>query len=173
MTKMLSVVSCAAILAVSSFGAANAQSFNPAPGVFKAVGNLELFQTIENVDCNVEAIIEVNASGQAYITSMTFSPGHALCGTAIRPLSPPPPQLITGTPGGAGEGSVNINVNIQAGAGTCTGVLAPMKLYWGTKGPNRIVTDPVATVPGSPSTCYATGYLNITPVAPTTGELKL
>lgn len=173
MTKMLSVVSCAAVLAVSGFGSANAQSFKPAPGVFKAVGNLELFQTIKDVNCNVEAIIEVNASGQAYITSMTFSPGHPLCGTAIRPLSPPPPQLITGSSSGTDEASVNINVNIQAGAGTCSGVLAPMKLYWGSKGPNRIATDPTATVSGSPSTCYATGYLNITPVAPTVGELKL
>lgn len=84
MTKMLSVVSCAAVLAVSGFGVANAQSFQPAPGVFKAVGNLELFQTIEGVNCNVDATIEVNASGQAYITSMTFSPGAS----ALRHLDP-------------------------------------------------------------------------------------
>lgn len=89
MTKALSVVSCAAVLAVSSFGVANAQSFQPATGIFKAVGNLELYQTIDGVDCNVDATIEVNAAGQAYITSMTFSPGHPLCGTLIRPSEPP------------------------------------------------------------------------------------
>ena len=172
MTKMLSVVSVAAAMSISGFGVASAQSFQTAPGTYTASGNLVLYQTIDGVDCNDDAVIEVDASGEAYVTSMTFSPGHMYCGTLIRPLSPPPAQKINFVSGGVDEASISMNVNIQAGAGTCTGVLAPLKLYWGSKGPNRIVTDPTATVSGSPTTCYATGYLNISPVAPTSGELR-
>lgn len=103
---------------------------------------------------------------------MTFSPGHFFCGTLIAPISPSPAQPITGSLSGPDQAAIGISVNIQAGAGTCSDILAPMKLYWGGNGPNRIETDRVATVSGSPSTCYATGYLNITPDAPVV-ELRM
>ncbi|MFS0710799.1 hypothetical protein [Brevundimonas phoenicis] len=178
MTKLFSVMSSVAALAILSASPVLAGNFKTAPGNYTAQGPLLLYQTIDGVVCNVTAKIRVDSNGDAFITSLVFGPGdHPLCGSLIRPLAPPPPDVpISHGPFTPGSDEVDISfpVNIQAGAGTCAGTLgATLTLYWGAKGPNRIGTNPVATVTGTPLPCTVTGDLTITPDAPTTGELRL
>jgi hypothetical protein len=171
MNKMLAVAS--SIAAITLFGAASASAadFATAPGTYRAEGDLALYQTIPGIACHVEMDIVVDTAGNATGTNVAFSPGHPLCGSVIRPLTTS--WAIHKVSKGTDEGGVSLDVSVQAGAGTCTGDLAPLKLYWGSKGPNRIETDPTAFVAGSPSTCQVTGTLSVTPTGGTSGELRM
>ena len=171
MKKMLAVASSIAALSLFGAASANAADFATAPGTYHAEGNLELFQSIPDVSCYVSMDIVVDAAGNATGTNVTFSPGHPLCGSVIRPLTTTWP--IHKVSKGVDEGAISMDVSVQAGAGTCIGNLAPLQLYWGAKGPNRVDTNPVAFVAGTPSTCQVTGTLSVTPTGGTVGEFRM
>jgi len=172
MTKVISLISSIAAISLLSAASVSAADFATAPGTYKASGLLELFQTIPDVACQVDMDIVVDAAGNAEARNVVFSPGHPLCGTLIRPLTTTWP--ISKISKGVDEGDISLNVNVQAGAGTCVGTLSStLTLYWGTKGPNAIATNPTATVAGSPSVCTVTGVLDITPTGGTVGEFRM
>lgn len=154
---------------------AKADHFLSAPGNYTASGTVQLYQTIPDFFCVINAGIRVDAEGKAFLTSLSFSPGNDFCGSLVRPLAPPPGDvpISHGVPG-VDQVDISFPVNIQAGAGVCVGTLSSkFTLYWGTKGPNRIASNPVASVVGATPPCTLTGSLSVTPVAPTTGELRL
>ncbi|MNS62711.1 hypothetical protein D3C72_957810 [compost metagenome] len=171
MKKMLVVASSIAAMSLFGVASASAADFATAPGTYRAQGNLGLYQSIPGVSCFVSMDIVVTAAGVATANNVTFSPGHPLCGSVIRPLTTSWP--IHKVSKGVDEGGISMDVSVQAGGGTCTGNLAPLRLYWGTKGPNRIESDPIAFVAGTPSPCQVTGTLDVTPTGGTVGEFRM
>lgn len=172
MKKLL--VAASSVVVMSLFGAASASAgdFLTAPGDYDVVGDLALYQTIPGVSCRVTAGIHVDANGDAAFTNVAFAPGSTpFCGSLIRPLTTTWP--IYKISKGVDEGEIRADVQVQAGSGTCIGSLSPVTLYWGTKGPNRLEST-TGTVPvATPSTCYVSGVLYITPRSGTAGEFRM
>lgn len=127
-----------------------AQSFSPAPSTTTLSGLLNLQQTV-NLDCQVSVSVSINSSGQATVTSRSFSPGNPACGTVITPfgtwtLSPDSPTQVTAT------------VGATSFAGSCVG---PITGVWNNA--TSSVTFTNATVPGTPGPCTVNGTLTASP----------
>lgn len=169
MRNMLVAVSSIAALSLVGVASASAQDFASNPGTYRASGTLGLYQTIPNVECNVDMDIVVDSAGNASTTNVVFSPGHALCGSLIRPLTTN--WNFVKISAGVNTGQFQLqNVNVQAGSGTCTGTLTPLTLNWG--GANQIVAS-TALVSGSPSVCQVSGVLNVTQTSGAAGPLRM
>lgn len=172
MKKLLIAASSVAVMSLFGAASASAGDFLTAPGEYNVVGALGLYQTVSDVTCNVKAKIIVSSSGDASFTNVEFGPGvHPYCGSLIRPLTTTWP--IHKISKGVDQGLISADVQVQAGGGTCIGTLSPLTLYWGINAPNRIESTTGAVPVATPSTCYVSGTLYITPVLPTAGEFRM
>lgn len=169
MKNMIVVASSIAAMSLFGVATANAQDFASNPGTYRAEGDLALFQTIPNISCHVVMDISVDAAGNARTTNVVFSPGNALCGSLIRPLTTNWDFVKISSGVNTGQFQLQ-NVSVQAGGGTCSGTLTPLTLNWG--GANQIVAT-TALVPGSPSVCQVSGLLNVTQTSGATGPFRM
>ncbi len=145
--KTVMAAACFALLGSPAL----AQSFSPAPSNTNLSGVLTLTQST-TLDCNVNVSVSIDASGNAAVTSRSFSPGDFLCGTVVNPAG-------TWTiEAGPGTNAVTLNVGASSILGSCSGTV---QASWNNS--TGALTFNNVSIPGSPSACNINGTLTSSP----------
>lgn len=149
MLKRTSLISAAILLVGTTAAPALAQdfSFEPAPGSSTLAGLLELEQSQE-INCQTNVEVSINSSGDATVTSRTFSPGTPfLCGGIVNPAG-------TWTVVPIALDMVRLTVGASSILGSCSGTV---DVDWDNSA-GELDFDNVI-IPGTPDDCRIDGIL--------------
>lgn len=170
MSKLLTAVSCAALVSLMSVTAASAQKLadpTTSGSPYKLSGRLYLYQSIPDVWCQVNADVNVNSSGVGTASNIVFSGGSlGVCGTLVVPNGT---WQIRGV--NVATQKIEMDVNVTAAGGTCVGTLSSSATdYLYISGTNIVAPGatpsavPIpwgAKVAGFPTDCYVNGELAV------------
>lgn len=171
MFKLITSVSCAALVSLMSVTAASAQKLadpTASGSPYTLSGQLFLYQSIPDVWCDVSADVTVNASGVGTASNIVFSGGSlGVCGTLVVPNGTWQVRGID-----VATQKIEMDVNVTAAGGTCVGTLSSSPTdYLYISGTNIVAPGatpsavPIpwgASVNGTPTTCYVNGELTVT-----------